>query len=797
MDNTQAVIYMKDLEGRYVLANRRHEKLFHLLPEGAVGKTDFEIFPASLAAEFRKNDGEVMASGQAVEFEEVAPHDDGLHTYISLKFPIYDLEGRVSGVCGISTDITDRKRAENATRARLTYEEGIAAVSRTLLAGVTTKEALQESLQRLMTASGVSRVYLFENFDDPANGICMRQTHEACAEGVTPQIDNPLLRHLPYRSGLERWRLELSHGRPIQGLVDSFPEDLERELLKSQEIQSILVLPIWSAGKWYGFIGFDDTKTKRLWTEEDIRLLRTAAEMIGAYIAREQADSELRKAKELAEAANAAKTRFLANVSHEIRTPIMAMLAAAELVRESESGLRPGEIILRNGRHLMALVNELLDVSRIEADRLTVRVAEWSLVDILRDVAAVGAPLHGDKPVDFSIEYLTAVPARIRTDRTRLTQALVNLINNALKFTERGRVCARIRVARDEPDPRLTVVVEDTGRGIAEAELMHIFEPFTQFGPQTGSVSEGVGLGLPIAKWIAEQLGGSLTARSELGRGSTFTMQVQTGPLDEVEWIPPERLKVLVELAPEAASARPRLSLRGRVLLAEDAPDARDLIESALRHAGATVTTVTDGRQAVEAHRRASEPFDLVLMDIRMPTMDGLAAATELRRLGCRSAIIAMTASTTAAERERILNAGFDDVWGKPISLDAIVARAAAYVETTGSPCPANAGGSGVAPEVAAKLAAVEQEFVRSLPERMRGLRVALESGDPAGAYDVLHRLVGTAGICGHLPISEQAARTMQRVRERHREALTDEVRRLEELVGAVTRSRSGCVGSS
>lgn len=783
IDNTNAVIFLKDIEGRYLLANRRYEEIFGMLHGSAIGRTDHEMFPPHLADAFRRNDEFVLTMKQSFEFEEIVPQLDGLHTYISLKFPLIDAIGQPTGVWGISTDITDRKLAEETLLVRLRYEEEIAAVSRTLLASVTTGEALREALRHLREASDACRVYVFENFEDPELGLCMRQTHEVCAEGVKPEISNPLLQRLPYAPPLARWKNELARGNPVKGLVETFP-DVEKKVLQPQNILSILALPIWSAGQWYGFIGFDDTKNFRDWTDEDVRLLRTAAEMIGAFVARQRSEAELRRAKELAEAASEAKTRFLANVSHEVRTPIMAMLGAAEMVRRSDVEAHHGNIILRNGQLLLNLVNELLDVSRIESDKLSVQIADCPLPEILQDVAAIATPLHMNKPVDFAIHYETSIPRSIQSDRTRLTQAVINLVNNAIKYTREGRVDVRVAVDREGPEPRLTIRVEDTGRGIPPEHLEHIFEVFAQVGPHSGAALEGVGLGLPISKWIAEQLQGSLTAESTPGVGSVFTLRTATGPLDNVEWLEPQQVQELSNEPSNLSGLMQLPRIRGRVLLAEDADDARELIENAMIQSGATVVSAADGQAAVEAYLRAGEPFDLILLDIRMPRKDGLEVAADLREAGCRTAMIAMTASTTATERDRIMGAGFDDVWSKPISLQEIITRSAAYLEA--------AEAEGITPssltksKISDRLRAVSQEFVLSLPGRLQELRSAFESGNLTGAHDTLHRLVGTAGICGYPGLSEQAARALQQLHQPDTSKAAAEITRLDEMAASL-----------
>lgn len=200
-------------------------------------------------------------------------------------------------ILGWLYDISERKKAEEAIAHRLRYEEGLAACSQALWKGPTTKDALTEALSHLLKASDTSRVYIFENFEDPEDGLCLRLTHEVCAPGVSANLDDPLLQHGPYKLGFERWRKALSQGKLIQGFVESFPKS-ERYILEPQNVLSILVLPLRVEAKWYGFIGFDDVEIRREWNEEDIRLLRTAADMIDDYLEWKRFEEALRLSEE-------------------------------------------------------------------------------------------------------------------------------------------------------------------------------------------------------------------------------------------------------------------------------------------------------------------------------------------------------------------------------------------------------------------------------------------------------------------------------------------------------------------
>ena len=332
------------------------------------------------------------------------------------------------------------------------------------------------------------------------------------------------------------------------------------------------------------------------------------------------------------------------------------------------------------------------------------------------------------------------------------------------------------------------IAVEDPGFGIPAEALDRVFDAFAQVEQGSSIVRGGVGLGLPIAKWIAEQLGGALEVTSTEGRGSTFTLRVAIGPLDDAEWVTPG--KTMAPAPPSArqrrGGARPRL--KGKILLAEDFRDVRDLISHALVQAGADVKAVDDGEKAVKA--ASEQQFDLILMDVRMAGMDGATATAELRRRGCPTPIIALTASTTNTEHERILEAGFDNLWAKPISLEQLLERTADYLEAI--PCDATADEDTSALDSTLetenpRLAAAVGEFVRNLPARLHKLEAAVGAGDLQHARELLHQLVGVAGIVGYLPVSEEAARVLARVKDGSLSG-TDDLQRLENLADRIAR---------
>ena len=376
--------------------------------------------------------------------------------------------------------------------------------------------------------------------------------------------------------------------------------------------------------------------------------------------------------------ANAAKSSFLANMSHEIRTPMTAILGYADILREKAANpelLDAVSIIQRNGEHLLEIINGILDLSKIEAGKLEVERIPCSPAQIVSDVVSLMRTRAKTKNLSLEAEFQDAIPETVQTDPTRLRQILINLVGNAIKFTAAGSV--RIVVRMDERPghtPLLCCDVVDTGIGLTQDQIDKVFEPFTQADFSTTRRFGGTGLGLTISKRLAHMLGGQLTVRSQAGQGSTFTASVDAGPLTNARRLSAPSEAILEKAPPNPAY--PTVRLQGRVLLAEDGPDNQRLISLLLKKVGLEVVIAENGQIACDlalAHQHApgsddARPFDLILMDIQMPILDGYHATENLRKAGHQGPIVALTAHAMQSDRQRCMDAGFDDYATKPIN---------------------------------------------------------------------------------------------------------------------------------
>ncbi len=402
--------------------------------------------------------------------------------------------------------------------------------------------------------------------------------------------------------------------------------------------------------------------------------------------------------------ANEARSQFLANVSHEVRTPVTAMLGFIDLMQDDELPRAQQQdfvrTIRRNAQHLLTILNDLLDTAKIESGQMAVDLVSVDLPELLRECADLARPSAARKELDFHLEQRTPLPQTIRTDPTRLRQILANLLGNAVKFTERGSV--RL-VAAMTASEQLSLAVIDTGIGVPTAQQDRLFKPFAQADATTSRRFGGTGLGLVLSRNLARCLGGEVAMQSTPGVGSTFTVTLPTGPLTDVATVT-DVADTTTPAARPVAAAPLTARLEGRrILVVDDAPDNRRLVSFVLQKAGARIELAENGRVGVDMVLRAAahaRPFDLVVMDMQMPVLDGYGATAELRQRGMDLPILALTANAMQADLEACLKAGCNSYATKPIDKNNLVsliellvserdedgARCGALSESSGAP---------------------------------------------------------------------------------------------------------------
>jgi len=384
-------------------------------------------------------------------------------------------------------------------------------------------------------------------------------------------------------------------------------------------------------------------------------------------------ESQLVSAQQSAQVASKSKSTFLATMSHEIRTPLTAILGFSELLADRIDDpelLSHVDAIRENGAHLGLIVDDVLDLAKIEAGKFNVELETVSIANVLRAVNRMMRGRATSKSVSFEIRSEGRVPVTVRSSERVLRQILLNLAGNAVKFTAKGSI--EIGVSCDEGNERLRVTVTDSGIGIDAGKLGVLFEPFAQVDSSRRRLAEGTGLGLSISRQLARAVGGEISVQSKLGRGSTFTLEVPTGSLADVNWT--EEIDLSNAQSSVSGSYAALSQIDAHILAVDDQESIRLILEEFLSSAGASVVTAASGPGALEIWEgQPRNCFDAILIDIQMPGMDGVQLCERLRLAGCRQPVIAVTANALTSDRKDYLDAGFDQVVTKPISRPRLI----------------------------------------------------------------------------------------------------------------------------
>ena len=456
---------------------------------------------------------------------------------------------------------------------------------------------------------------------------------------------------------------------------------------------------------------------------------------------RVRSQRELVEAKKMAMSASAAKGAFLANMSHEIRTPLTAIIGFGEALvsgnLDVDESLSAAQTVLRNGKYLLDILNDILDISKIEAGKVEIEILEFSPVKIVEDVTEVLRLKAIEKGIELTTRYQLPIPKKINSDPVRLKQIVFNLLGNAVKFTDAGKV--NIEISSDIDNEKLLIIVTDTGIGMNQEQIGKLFQPFLQADASTTRKFGGTGLGLSISKELANLLGGEVTVESRLGIGSTFTLSVKTGTI-----LKDNLCKSLSELVKSDEIQKPEIvptsKLTGRVLVAEDCEDNRSLIQYLLKKYQIDFEFAENGLIAIQ--KAQSQQFDLVLMDMQMPVMDGYDATQNLRTSGYVVPIVALTASSLKTQLDRCIESGCVSHLNKPFVEQDFFNLLSRYLKNTGtlhSSGEATLKGHNYSDN--SDIESVKLKYKLKLPEKINSLKDYFEIRDWENLAHFAHRL--------------------------------------------------------
>ena len=620
VDNSKALIYILDTEGKFMLVNKTYETLLKIQTDSVIGKTREEFMSHEIVEEQRMNDLKVINSGLPITVEEQNNESDGIHIYLSTKFPLLDSHGNLYAICGISTDITERKQAE----------EKISQLS----------QAVEQSPVTIFITDTIGTIeYVNPKFVETTG-----YSYEEVI-GKNPRILNS--GHTPPEEYKNMWRT-ISSGNEYHGEFHNKKKD------GSLYWDSSAISPIINAkGETTHFIAINEDITNRKLAEE-----------------------ELIKAKERAEESDRLKSAFLANMSHEIRTPMNGILGFSELLKEpnltNDEQKKYVKIIEKSGKRMLNIINDIIDISKIESKQMKVFLSETNINKKIEYIFNFFKPETTKKGIQLVFKNsLTTKEALINTDAEKIYAILTNLVKNAIKFTDKGTIEFGYTLKENSKLPVLEFFIKDTGVGIHKDKQRAIFDRFIQADISDKRAFQGAGLGLSISKAYVEMLGGTIWVESEEGKGTTFyfTTPYNTEPKKDI----------IPEIISEKETENQIKDLK--ILIVEDDPISKLLISKAVSKFSKEILKASTGVEAVEACQKNPD-IDLVMMDINMPIMDGYEATRKIRQFNKELIIIAQTANVLAEDREKAIAAGCTDYISKPINMPLLNSLIQKYFNT-------------------------------------------------------------------------------------------------------------------
>ncbi|MDR1674363.1 MAG: response regulator, partial [Oscillospiraceae bacterium] len=535
----------------------------------------------------------------------------------------------------------------------------------------------------------VDRVTVWKNFSDMDGKLYCCRINEWSAPESEFLSDAVLVYETYYEETLPEWLEILSKKECVNGPVKSLSEN-EKNILLPQKTVSVLVVPIFLKNKFWGYLSFDDCQRERVFTEDEKSILTSVSELVADALIRNEMEEELRTiaitleyALNEVQKASLAKSEFLSHMSHEMRTPMNAIIGMTSIGQSSETVQEKDYAfnkIDNASKHLLGVINDVLDMAKIEANKLDLLSEEFVFASTVKNTVDVISFRVGQRRQSLYIDIDSNIPYSLIGDGQRLAQVITNLLSNAVKFTpEEGKIRLVARLLSEENGICvIEISVIDNGIGLTEEQKTRLFNSFEQADTGTARKYGGTGLGLSISKRIAELMGGDIRVKSELGKGSEFIFTA------------------VFEHGSDAKNSKDASDVQIQtdfdfsgysVLLAEDIEINREIVAGLLKPLNLTVSFAEDGQQAVEIFKKSPHKYDIIFMDLQMPIMDGFEATVHIRKLDTPYAaeipIVAMTANVFREDIERCLEAGMNAHIGKPIIIDEVIAVLKQYLNKT------------------------------------------------------------------------------------------------------------------
>ncbi|MEG3638022.1 PAS domain S-box protein [Magnetococcus sp. PR-3] len=666
IENVNNIIYRLTLGGHFSYVSPNWTELLGHDTEAITGQSFMHFIHPEDLEQCQTALQQLMRTGQKQNtIQYRIKHQNGHYRWhMSNVAPVMDDVGQIIHVLGSAYDITEERAASDRLQRTARYQNGVALASAALLDNRGAATCITTALDHLAACSEVTRVTLVENHgDNLTKPLQMQHLYESSSQGM-----RVVRKATKYQDGFERWQTLLSRGELIHGPVSQLPPD-EQPRLQACELQSILVIPIEVEGRWWGFMAFDETREPRVWFDDEINMLTTAAAIMGGFLTQTQLKEELVTAMQAAEAATQAKSDFLANMSHEIRTPMNAIIGMSHLTLQTQLTSRQRNYVSkvhRSAESLLGIINDILDFSKIEAGKLDMEKVDFHLEDVFDNLANLVGLKAEEKGLELLFDNDRNIPTALIGDPLRLGQILTNLGNNAVKFTETGEIVIQTRL-QSQQDGQITLhfTVRDTGIGMTPEQQAKLFQSFSQADASTTRKYGGTGLGLTISKKLSEMMGGRIWATSEAGVGSAFQFTAQLG----------------VQINPAVRYEVDEAALAGlKVLVVDDNASAREILSDMARNFGLHVELAESGRQAlqaIEAAEKANHPFDLVFTDWQMPELSGVACVKELQggHLNTIPSVIMVTAygKDEALKEAQHQGANLDAILTKPVTASTLL----------------------------------------------------------------------------------------------------------------------------